>query len=299
MSEYKVLIPLDGSPMAEHALAFLPALSRVGQLDVTLVSVTDIPEDVLEIAASEDAAREHNLLDTYMRETAATLEGRLGGGTVKAEILRGDAATRILEAATETAPDLLVISTHGRSGIARLRRGAVADKVIRGAPCSVLVVGPRAMQNGKWLDEEAEPPFQRILVPLDGSDTAKAALAAATELARVFNARIHLIQVMPYVPLASGFWSTPATLWERALEHGTRYFSSVAEELDVPGGVTTSVKVGSPSIEIDTYIHENDIDLVVMTTQGRGGLARAALGSVTDRVIGSGPPVLVVRPQQA
>ena len=211
MSEYKVLIPLDGSRLAEHALAFLPALSRFGQLHVTLVSVTDIPEDILEFVASEDEEREHNLLGTYQREVAADLEKHLGAKVV-CETLRGSAATRILEAATAVSPDLLVISTHGRSGIARWRRGAVADKVIRRATTPVLIVGPKAMERGQWLEAEAVPPFKRILVPLDGSETAEAALTSATAVAAIDAVGAVLFIAFVIVPPSAAYLLTDR-LW--------------------------------------------------------------------------------------
>jgi nucleotide-binding universal stress UspA family protein len=294
LSEYKVLIPLDGSRLAEHALAFLPALSHFGELQVTLVSVVDFADDLLEAVATEEQEREDNLLSTYLREVAADLEKHLGA-RVQTKTLHGAAATRILEQATESSPDLLVISTHGRSGIARWQRGAVADKVIRGTLGSVLIVGPRAMEQGQWLEAETVPPFKHILVPLDGSETAEKALPRAAEYAEHFGSTIHLFQVMPYVPLASGFWDTPVELTEDVLEAGRDYLNGLAAKLAKPGQVTTAASIGAPAQEIEDYIEANGIDLIVMTSHGRSGLARATLGSVTDRVIGAGPPVLVVR----
>lgn len=294
MSGYKVLIPLDGSRLAEHALAFLPPLGHFGQLDVTLVSVIDFADDLLEVVATEDQQREYNLFTTYLREIAADLEKHLGA-KVRTETLRGSAATRILEQAQSDVPDVLIISTHGRSGLARWQRGAVADRVIRGAECPVMVVGPKAMEQGQWLEAEAVPPFKHILVPLDGSEKGEAALPAAERFAEQFGSQIHLFQVMPYVPLASSFWNTPAKLTEEVLESGKRYLAGVAERLGKGDKVTVATSMGAPAIEIEAYIKANAIDLVVMSSHGRGGLARATLGSVTDRVIGAGPPVLVVR----
>jgi nucleotide-binding universal stress UspA family protein len=294
VSEYKVLIPLDGSRPAEHALAFLPALANLGQLDVTLVSVVDFPEDLLKSVVTEEEERERNLLATYLREIAGDLEKHLSA-TVHCKIMRGTASTLILEQVKALSPDLLAISTHGRSGIARWQRGAVADKVIRGATCPALVVGPRAMEKGQWLEAGAVPPFTQILVPLDGSEAAEQALGTASGFAEVYASRLHLLRVMPYVPLSSGFWDPPATLMDDILEGGREYLAGVSERVGKAGEVATSVTIGSPAHEIDRYVREQDIDLVVMTSHGRGGLARAALGSVTDRVIGAGPPVLLVR----
>jgi nucleotide-binding universal stress UspA family protein len=274
----------------------LPALSHLGQLQVTLVSVVDFPEDILEVVATEEQEREHNLLGTYLREVAADLEKHLGA-RVQVRLERGPAALRILEQVRETDPDLVVISTHGRSGVARWQRGAVADKVIRGAECPVLIAGPKAMEQGQWLEAEAMPPFKQVLVPLDGSETAEQALPLATRYAEQFGSRVHLFQVMPYVPLSSAFWDTPQTLRDEVLEAGKQYLDGVAAKLETKAAVVSGVSIGAPAIEIEEYIDANAIDLVVMTSHGRGGIARAALGSVTDRVIGAGPPVLVVRGQ--
>src|SRR5690606_17285860 len=103
--------------------AFLPALSQFGQLEVTLLSVVDFADDLLVSLPSEGQEREENLLATYQREIAADVTRHLGA-KVRTEIQRGAAATRILEAAESMSPDLLIISTHGRSGIARWQRGA-------------------------------------------------------------------------------------------------------------------------------------------------------------------------------
>lgn len=293
MSDFRVLIPLDGSRLAEHALAFLPALSQFGQLEVTLLSVVDFADDLLVSVPSEGQEREENLLSTYQREIAADVTRHLGA-EVHTELQRGAAATRILETAEAMSPDLLIISTHGRSGIARWQRGAVSDKVIAGARCPVLAIGPKAMEQGQWLEAGAVAPFNRILVPLDGSERAEAGLEPAVRFAQRYSSQIHLYQVLPYVPIASGFWSAPSDVVEEVFDSGREYLNSVAARLDDSLDVVTDVSMGAPAIEIEAYIKENGIDLVVMTSHGRSGLARAALGSVTDRVIGAGPPVLVI-----
>jgi nucleotide-binding universal stress UspA family protein len=294
VSEYKVIIPLDGSRLAEHALAFLPALSYFGQLHVKLISVVDFSEALLQSISEEQQETERNLLSTYLREITGDLEKHLGA-VASYEVLSGSASTRIIEEAQKDPPDLLVISTHGRSGVARWQRGAVADKVIRGVDCPVLVVGPKAMEKGQWIEAGAVPPFKQILVPLDGSPLAEQALKPAQEFASLYASRLHLLQVLPYVPLAVGFVATPREAAEHAFDSGRHYIASVVSAKRLGEDVAQQVAMGSPPSEIEEYIKAHDIDLVVMTSHGRGGIARATLGSVTDRVIGSGPPVLVVR----
>src|SRR5690606_22607276 len=147
--------------------------------------------------------------------------------------------------------------THGRSGIARWRRGAVADKVIRNATSPVMVVGPKAMERGQWLEAEAVPPFKRVLVPLDGSEAAEAALEPAKHFAELFGATLYLFQVMPYIPMAAGFWNTPASLRDDVMASGTAYLEGVAAEQGIEDKSVTSVSIGAPAVELDTFIQEN------------------------------------------
>jgi nucleotide-binding universal stress UspA family protein len=297
MGDFKVLVPLDGSRLAEHALAFLPSLSRLGNLEVTLLSVVDFTEEVMRILPQEETQREHNLLATYQREVRADLETHLQA-TVKTEVMWGGAADFILDQVERDAPDLLIISTHGRSGLARWSRGSVADKVLRDAVCPVLAVGPKAMEHGQWMGDGAVPPFAQVLVPLDGSEPSEEALPVAARWAECFGSHLHLLRVMPFAPLATTFVTPVDTIESEIKLAGQDYLDSVADGLSISGEVIRSVRIGTPARAIDTYIAENQVDLVVMTSHARRGIVRAALGSVTDRIIGSGPPVLVIRPGQ-
>ena len=293
MNTYKTLVPLDGSRYAEHALAFLPTLSRYGQLEVTLVGVVDSTDVLKEVPITEVEDRAANLLGSYLHEIASDLRTHLKA-SVQTKVLSDGAAKAILSEAAEAKPDLLLISTHGHSALNRWQRGGVADKVIRNAECPVLVVGPRAMEKGQWLEAELVPPFKEILVPLDGSPRAELALDKAMDMAQRFGSRIHLFRVLPEIAISSSFVEMPSTLRAEVIAAGKQYIADVSANVTAPNGTCSSVTIGPAVGEIEAYIKANDIDLVVMTSHGRGGMARAALGSVADRVIGMGPPVLLV-----
>jgi nucleotide-binding universal stress UspA family protein len=298
MAGFKVLVPLDGSRTAEHALVYLDALGPLGPLDVRLVSVVETWPEAGKQTLEEARERERNLLSTYLREVASDLR-RHSRVDVDADVIEGTPATALLDEAETFAPDVLIIATHGRTGPSRWRLGSVADKVIRGASCDVLVVGPRAAERERWLEARVEDPFKSILVPLDGSQLAEKALQRAQSLAATFGSTLHLVNAvtLPVVPDATGgsYEYTGAAL-EQMTEGSEQYLKQMAAGLIAGTAVVTKVAVGGAPAMLEQYSRDNSIGLIVMTTHGRGGLMRAALGSVTDRMLANAvAPVWVVR----
>jgi nucleotide-binding universal stress UspA family protein len=295
---FSVLIPLDGSKLAERSLAFVPALSRFEGFSLRLVSVVNPEEDVHLLSQSEAQDREANVLRTYLGEVAADLK-KYHSLQVQTEVLTGNPAETILELATSPV-DLLVVSTHGRSGLSRWRIGSVADKLVRGAACDTLVVGPRAADTEGWLEAGAVPPFEKILVPVDGSELAEASMDAAQRFAAVYGSQVHVVRVINITTYGGGLGMEAAytpQLIDSVQEAAEEYVARMAGLVTAPGGVHSEVLIGSPAVALEEYVGRAGIDLVVMTTHGRGGIARAALGSVTDRMLGGEAPVLVVRPK--
>ena len=301
MPDYKVLIPLDGSRVAEHALVYVEALRALGESKVRLLSVVDESEDFHALNTTEAREREVNLLSTYLREVAADLHTH-AGVEVETKVVCGPPGTSVLAEAQEYKPDLLMISSHGRSGVARWRIGSVADKVIRGASCNVLVVGPRATANEAWIDTHIMPPFRSVLVPLDGSALAEKALEVARRISTTYGSTLHLVRAVTVPVMADGMGSEAMyapQLLDAMVDGARDYVAQVAQKLGPSIIVKTEVELGAPAILLADYATAHDIDLIVMTTHGRGGLARTALGSVTDRLLGSPAPVLVVRASPA
>lgn len=294
MTQLKVLIPLDGSKLAEASLAQLSSLKAVGDVALQLISVVDDEEEVGNLSRTEAVQREHNVLATYLDEVAADVKKHVGI-IAETRVMHGNPADCVIRAAEAFEPDILLISSHGRSGPSRWRLGSVADKVIRAAPANIMVMGPKAAQNAEWY-AEVSAPFPSVLVTLDGSSMAEQALPVATTIANRLGSTLHLVRVVtiPTYGDLSGEMMYPEMLTD-LVSAAESYVGAIAGQAGMPEKTTPKVLVGPPASELLDYIESNHIALVVMTTHGRGGLARAALGSVTDRLLGSEAPVLVVR----
>jgi nucleotide-binding universal stress UspA family protein len=174
MPDTKILIPLDGSPLAETEVNTLEALAPLGPLHVRLVSVVEAIEGMTQVAGDEHLKREEHMLQAYIEGMTARLKAVPQITRIEGEVLAGLPLESILDQAKAFAPDLLVVSTHGRSGLSRWRLGSVADGIVRSNTANTLVVGPNARLRA---------PVRSVIVGLDGSALAEAALPVATSLA--------------------------------------------------------------------------------------------------------------------
>ena len=215
------------------------------------------------------------------------------------EARRGISAyEEIVSFAEEKEIDLIVIGTHGRSGLSHLLLGSVTEKVVRYAPCPVLTIGKEAVKRP--VPEEVK----NILVPVDFSTYSAEALKYAVAVGETFSSRLHLLYVVeePVYPAfyASGVSSIleiMSNLPSRAKRAMTRFLKDNAPtELKV----VKEVREGKPESEILDYAEEKNIDLIVMATHGLSGLDRFILGSTTERVIRKAVcPVLSVKVKEA
>jgi len=267
-----ILIPLDGSSLAEYALVDAAWLKQVTGLPVRLIHVIE----------HDGTPEERQHAAEKFREYATAQAEKHGLGEVTCDVVVGPPAKEILQAA-ETA-SYVVIATHGRGGFKAMVLGSVADKVIRGSKVPVLA------EPGT---EAPEPPGngRPILVALDGSEDAEKGLALARELAA--KAELPLVLLRAYsVPPPAGieFSYYPADL-SATLEAAAReYLQATAK----PGERTVLVQ-GDAATAILEVAEQEKASLIVMTSTGKGLLKRLALGSTTDRVVhGTHRPVLVV-----
>ncbi len=272
----KILVALDGSALSERALGTLaPVLAAPG---AKLLVARGVPGGPI----ANDAAAQAPVL-AYLREVVSELAKR--GVRASGHMLVGDdPAVQISAFAAEAGASMIALATHGRSGVLRLALGSIAERLVRIADRPVLLVNPAVAG--------APLSLERILVPLDGSEGAEAALAVACEIARAHSSELvlhHVEDGAAEVELAVGGDATRA---ERAFERArSRLAGRVAEER-----VRTVATTGSPAATILATIAETRCGAVVMGTHGRTGLARVALGSVAEAVIRGAPvPVIVQR----
>jgi nucleotide-binding universal stress UspA family protein len=230
-------------------------------------------------------------LDSY----AAALDGK--NIKIATRVVDAPADVAILEAAEDDEIDLIVMSTHGRSGLGRWIYGSVADAVLRDAPVPVMIVPPHGLTA--WADDSPS----KILVPLDGSALALAAVGPATKLADSLGATLILGSVVTfptYAAYAEGYTFVDPAPTENALAASRQYLQDVAAGLRTDTRkVEVSATFGSPFYGVTMMASDLEASLIVMATHGRGGIARAVLGSVATATLRqSGVPVLLVRPDE-
>jgi len=297
----QILVPLDGSPLAEQALGCAITLSRGMPAEIILLRAVAIPPeaiDVLDSAGVEGTALMERLsaqATTYLGTIVHQLQD--SGLEVHAVVRSGPAAETIVDYAQEAGIQQIVMATHGYTGVSRWTHGSVAERVLQSAGMPVLLTRAK---EGEPVVPLQPLSCQRILVPLDGSAVAEQALGPATSIARAFGAEMVLFQV-PIVYLTEsllGEWCVPFQgVLDTAEQAAQAYLDEVARTLEEQGmSVSTAMQIGAVASSIIGYAEANRIDLIAMCTHGRTGMARWTLGSVADRVLrASNIPILLVR----
>jgi nucleotide-binding universal stress UspA family protein len=289
------LIPLDGTKLSESSFEMLPFIKGLGFTKVQLISVWDgagHDEDKPDSQMSEVIEKGRAYLQAYLDVEAEGV--RAAGFEVETLVRIGHAATETLDAAAANASDLIIIASHGRDGLARWRLGSVADKIIRHATCPTLVIGPN-------VEVELAPySLERILVPLDGSALAEEALPIASYVATAQGAALDLVRVVSVAPVAydTSMGGYPVDLMSAMEDAAATYLGRIAAKLESKHKVETSLLIGAAGEQLLEYLQEKPAGLVVMASHGRSGFARAALGSVADRMLHGPAPVLILRPEE-
>ena len=313
----KMLIPLDGSELAE--VVFPYAQEFAGRLDLALIFLNVYSSEESEFAPMRRAYVEQacEIVRRGAEEVRKTTGVQPGVKALEArcEVVVGHPADEILRYAEENDIDLIVMATHGRSGIKRWAIGSVADKVLSASKIPVCLVRagvPEEISYDKW-------PRVTILVPLDGSELAESVLPYFEVLAKQRGAKLVdmvLLRVcepceVPLIPPGSRASMTPYDSSVRVKSDGyvkremakrrretKQYLARVEKRFkDVGLTVRSEMLDGNPADEIINYASRNPFNLIVMATHGRSGLSRWAYGSVADRVLrGVSSPIFLVRP---
>jgi nucleotide-binding universal stress UspA family protein len=296
-----ILVPLDGSRFAEAALPLAVRLTRAAHAQLRLLLAHETaPALVLAGGTNWDAAEQpgnRERAQTYLAQTADCLPAH--GEPTEYELVDGEVGPALAERIMLTAPDLVVMATHGRGTIGRFWRGSVADYLVRHVTVPILLVRPdRQSRIG------TSTGFRKVLVPLDLSESSDLILEPVKSLARVTQAHLTLIHVvepafdvtLPSPPLIAPM---ETGLTDRECERAQRHLDRLAAKLRSEGfSVATRVASGAGVAgRLLAKLRDGNFDLVAMTTHGRGGLQRTVLGSVATRLItDAAQPVLVLRP---
>jgi nucleotide-binding universal stress UspA family protein len=299
----KLLVPLDRSPLAEQAVGQAAAIARASHAEMDLVLV----HQPLPFAGFNDEpwnAEQLNDEEKYLQWIAGELAS---GASVTAThaVVRGEAVDSICQRAWDVDADLIVMTSHGRTGMSRAWLGSVADGVLRHSAIPVLML--RSVET-KADRLSAHHLFKHILIPLDGSALAADILSPASALARSSGARVTLLRVVQPVPLMMvdvdmAFAYPPfvqddaatAQLVEEATQQLDEASRRLAEETGVAVDMHVVVAAHIAQAVMD-FASGHAVDVIAMSTHGRGA-SRFLLGSIADKVLrGSGLPMLLQRP---
>jgi nucleotide-binding universal stress UspA family protein len=305
----KILVPLDGSSLAEQALRPAIELARPfavqsGQGHLLLLHVPVYDQTAIPLPAGSglywtdgDNSSMEKQRDARRRATEYLQTLRICHESprlaVSTKVVDGDVAGIIVDMAEDHDIDLIVMATHGRSGLSRWMLGSVTERVLHSAPCPVLTV-------------RSDVPIRHMLITLDGSPLSEKVLEPALAAAEKFNCEItllHVEQPADYSPdFVTQLESVEPGLGEQYLQDISNqpdvYLDRLLNQLrprDLPlkGAIT-----GGPVVQtILEYAERQDVDLIAMSTHGRTGLQRWVYGSVTEKVLRHSPcAMLIVRP---
>ena len=277
----QILVPVDFSEHASSALGHAALMARAtgGRLELVHVveqvvlshpSFWTAEPALADELHTQALGTARSLLERFIQEHSSTL-----GASASGRVLSGSVPGALVDYASESGAGLIVVSTHGRTGFARWLMGSVSERLLRVAPCSVLVVrGGRAGQA---------PEVKRVLCAVDLSEHSRRALEVAAQLARALGASLETLHAWA-VPFHVDAGASRDGLLERMRDNALAELDAFIRRAALPEGValSTSVVSGPPTAAITEHVASSHPDLLVLGTHGYGGVKRLVLGSVAE-----------------
>jgi nucleotide-binding universal stress UspA family protein len=276
----RIMVPLDGSPTAEMTLPYATELAAHFDSEIILFSVIENGTTVTE-----------GFFRSYLGTISANIRSDLQihgkkDPVVRFKIVTGNPASEIMWNVDNDNIDLIVMASRGSSVESAWALGNIAAKIVRIAAKPVILIRQQ-VKDGELHPERL---VRKILVPLDGSRVGEAALPHAEALARKLGAELVLFHAAEPAP-----WPMIKARDENGVKIASAYLDDIVEKIQKQGLLVTSHLVtGYPAEEIINYVETNAIDLIAISTHGRSGVGRWAIGSVTDKLLYAGnTPILV------
>lgn len=296
-----ILVPLDFSRASTKALDHAVQVARKFEATIHLVHV-QAPDEAAPIAGAGHLLRECAESITFLQERLAKAHRKHVPSfwPENCHVRSGQAYHEVCELAREIGADLIVLATRGHTGLKRILLGSTAERVVRFAPCPVLIVRARKGKAARGAaPTERESPFRKILVPVDFSTSSMAAMQYAAALAREFGAGLLLFHALfPATRVALDRVSVEMAGASAATHQKEAELNIEAlTKLDFLRGIKceTMVRWGYAVDEICGLTSQPDIDLLVASTHGRSGFKHILMGSVAEHVVRYAEcPVLVV-----
>ena len=303
MNDFKsILCPTDFSVYSEYAMRYAQAFAKQSGGKIHCVHVVDsravegggvegIYITKADVDATLAAVKEH--AEAKMEHVVR--KAKYSTADVEGHVLVGIPADDIAKLAGDLKADLVVVSTHGRTGLDRLILGSTCDKILRTSPAPVLAI---KHPEHEFVESDKTIHLKKVLVPCDFSAFSREAVPYAADLCRKFGASLTLAHIVDTWLDYPEFTPTIAVNNTPNLTRAAKESldTLAKEQKDVK--VDVNVTVGVPHRILTDMIKADDVDLVVMTTHGRSALAHLLLGSVTEKVVRhSSCPVLVIHPR--
>ncbi len=312
----RILVPLDGSDLGACIYPHLRTLASV-ESQILLLGVVSNPLPIIELAPipGYDTARRKEIDDrrAYLRSVARMLRDVTPHITIL--ISAGMPADEILRIADEQAVDLILMPTHRRSTLGQLMLGSVSNRVVQASTVPVMLVSDT--NDTTFVEADDCAACHRVVVPLDGSKCARAALPVAIALARTFNATIHLLRVVPtqadffasrdhastamtsavQTPIATSQAKRDAAYYEDYCGALTDNLRLEAERVRRAGvGASVELLIGEPVPSIVSVLEPGDI--IVLASHGQGGVRHWPMGSVAEHLVASAVSPVVLVPAE-
>ena len=282
----RLLVPLDGSELAEWTLPHVVALARAFASHVVFVRVLDTVQlgDLQTVVSPRRWRVFRTEAEAYLNSIVARLANT--GISMETALLEGQAAERIIQFVRDPNSDLIVLSSHGRSGPSQWNMSSVTQKVLSGSCGSTLIV--RSSRPGQ--DDTTQWRYKRLLVPLDGSLRAECVLPLATALARRSDAQLVIAHAvgkpeMPHrTPLTEEEVEIVDRLLERNREEALSYFRQLQTRL--PLELETRLVEGESVVSsLHDWVDQESADLVILSAHGHSGETRHPYGSVATSFV--------------
>jgi len=303
----QLLVTLDGSEFGEHALPFAKVIAEKtgAAVNISHVHCCEPPTELLQntpfqyegVNMASYVAKDAEGQREYLKDQEETFKAELPENRVCSALLEGYVTEALERHAREIDAKLIIMTTHGRTGVSRAWLGSVADSLVRHSSFPLLVI--RSLEDGETFPTVR---FEHFLVPLDGSEAGEKILEPTEALGKATGARFTLLHVVsPYVTVGARVSPLPAGHLKEKMAKAEEYLAAVAERL-TDEGIDATPKLEShfaPARAILKTAEEDDVDLIALATHGYTGVKRALLGSVTDKVLRAAKwPLLLKRPAE-
>lgn len=301
----RIFVPLDGTAFGDYALPYAISIAKRTGATLELAHVHRRVDDDVRLAGMPQYQFEHveelrrreddeALLreDAALEERAADIELRFGVPVI-ARVLHGGRSRALLDEA-DTVADLVVMASHARSGLPRLRHGDLAHELVSRLNIPTLCVHPPAD-----VEHAATGEIRQILVTLDGSEFSEQILDMVVPLATAIDAKLALMHVVsPASLMINGFSDLQRPIPHRA--EAIEYLTHISERIreSAPAPELIAAEAGAAAGAIIEELNRPGYDALAIATHGRSGLSRVVLGSVAEQVVrATNKPVLLYRPR--